>query len=314
MKTKRTLYAKGLKFGVILLAVVSFMFIPHGISAQEDTTPPVVLDFTIAPVVFDTMIADAILDFCVTAADLGTGLGGGSLDNSLTATAPGIGQLFTTSFGFTEGANQDTKCLSVTVPRYSPLGTFFLQLTVRDRFGTAATYRHPAIGVPDDPNLCDVGPCELENRLSGPLPDSDNDDIPDDADNCPDDSNPGQEDSDLDLIGDVCDPFPNDRDNEQAQCEEDLSDCLDNSIFADADDDGEADSTDLCPDTPPDIEVDGDGCSLQQFCTAIDTSSRHGRKICRHSDWQNDEPLKYRGDCKTIRQGKGLSNFKCVPR
>ena len=29
-------------------------------------------------------------------------------------------------------------------------------------------------------------------------------------DNCPIDSNPDQEDADMDLIGDVCDPFPND--------------------------------------------------------------------------------------------------------
>ncbi len=46
--------------------------------------------------------------------------------------------------------------------------------------------------------------------------------VADVADNCPDDANANQDDSDLDLIGDVCDPFPFDRDNEQAQCEEDL--------------------------------------------------------------------------------------------
>jgi hypothetical protein len=37
--------------------------------------------------------------------------------------------------------------------------------------------------------------------------DRDNDGIPDDADNCPDISNPGQEDSDNDSFGDACDNY-----------------------------------------------------------------------------------------------------------
>ena len=39
--------------------------------------------------------------------------------------------------------------------------------------------------------------------------DTDLDGIFDPNDNCPMDSNPGQEDVDMDLIGDACDPFPN---------------------------------------------------------------------------------------------------------
>jgi hypothetical protein len=42
-----------------------------------------------------------------------------------------------------------------------------------------------------------------------PPPDADNDEIGDDADNCPMNSNPLQEDRDRDLIGDVCDNCPN---------------------------------------------------------------------------------------------------------
>jgi hypothetical protein len=38
--------------------------------------------------------------------------------------------------------------------------------------------------------------------------DSDNDGIPDDEDNCPEVSNPGQEDSDNDSFGDACDNYP----------------------------------------------------------------------------------------------------------
>jgi hypothetical protein len=71
-------------------------------------------------------------------------------------------------------------------------------------------------------DLCEFGPCSVENRLGGNLPDSDGDGTPDDADNCPDDFNDDQADTDLDLIGDACDPLPEDRDNEQAQCEVDL--------------------------------------------------------------------------------------------
>ncbi len=54
--------------------------------------------------------------------------------------------------------------------------------------------------------------------------DSDGDGILDGFDNCVDDANPGQEDADSDLVGDICDPFPSDPDNEQAQCEVDLAD------------------------------------------------------------------------------------------
>jgi streptogramin lyase len=85
------------------------------------------------------------------------------------------------------------------------------------------------------------------------------------------------------------------------------------SPVADEDEDGEPDITDICADTPPDTDVDSDGCSLWQFCTAIDTSSNYGRRICRKSDWKNNEPLKIKGDCKAVKQGKGQSNYSCVP-
>ena len=86
------------------------------------------------------------------------------------------------------------------------------------------------------------------------------------------------------------------------------------SPVPDQDEDGEPDLTDRCPNTQLGIEVDSNGCSLWQFCSAIDTSMDHGRQICNRSDWKNDEPLNNIGDCKAIKQGKGQSNYSCVPR
>jgi hypothetical protein len=56
--------------------------------------------------------------------------------------------------------------------------------------------------------------------------DSDGDGILDAFDNCPSDANPGQDDLDMDGIGDVCDVFPQNPDNDQAQCEADLQQAL----------------------------------------------------------------------------------------
>jgi hypothetical protein len=73
MKTKRILYVKVLKFGLILL-VVSLLLLPLVAIALEDVTPPVLLDFTINPVVFDAGLSDVNIEACVTAADDLSGL------------------------------------------------------------------------------------------------------------------------------------------------------------------------------------------------------------------------------------------------
>ncbi len=132
-------------------------------------------------------------------------------------------------------------------------------------------------------------------------PDSDADGIIDPLDNCPDDFNDDQADFDLDLIGDVCDPFPDDRDNEQAQCEDDLAECEAVPAFLDSDGDGEDDSTDACPDTLPGRPVDGNGCTQAQFCSTIDTSTKAGERICKSSDWRNDEPVTKPKDCAVLK-------------
>lgn len=97
--------------------------------------------------------------------------------------------------------------------------------------------------------------------------DMDDDDWADNLDNCPDIVN-DQTDSDGDGLGDACDPFPNDPNNELAQCEMDLADALE--------------ELDMCQNPPPPpmpdpecsdgIDNDGDG--------AIDLEDRQ----CRSAD------------------------------
>lgn len=72
------------------------------------------------------------------------------------------------------------------------------------------------------------------------------------------------------------------------------------AALADADADGVRDPSDACLGSEPATEIDGLGCSLAQFCAAIDASNGSGRATCNHSDWRNDEPLADSpNDCKT---------------
>jgi hypothetical protein len=72
--------------------------------------------------------------------------------------------------------------------------------------------------------------------------------------------------------------------------------CLGHLLFDDTDLDGEPDSTDRCPSTPSGSASDGNGCSVEQFC------SQQSARLCRRADFRNDEPFaKKPGDCVPTR-------------
>lgn len=159
--------------------------------------------------------------------------------------------------------------------------------------------------------------------------DPDGDEFAGFRDNCPQVFNPEQLDRDRDRLGDACDPFPERWDNYTAQLEVDLGTalaqlasaqaaaqeaqaalgvCLARRFFEDADADGEEDSRDLCPDTASGEAVDGDGCSLAQFCA----NAGPWRLVCARADWRNDESLVPRPrDCALT--GHHPSERVCAP-
>jgi hypothetical protein len=200
-------------FAALILATASPAF------AQQDTTPPVLLDFTISPTVFDTGPSEVVLTLCVTARDDLSGLS--FANTSRFASVNELGPGIHTSGASFSGELEATVCWDATVPRYKIYDIYALAVTVRDMAGNSAIWGHPHYNL-NAPDLCALGPCEVENRPGGGLPDFDGDTIPDDADNCPDDPNLDQADADLDLIGDECDPFPTEPDHDKAQCFVDL--------------------------------------------------------------------------------------------
>jgi hypothetical protein len=170
-----------------------------------------------------------------------------------------------------------------------------------------------------------------------PIQDSDGDGFPNASDNCPLDANADQLDTDSDTIGDVCDPFPNEPNNDLAQCLVDLADMTSDhdacheeletadaaleaanaqlaAAIADADGDGRRDLDDACADTAEGADVDQGGCSAVQFCEAIVATTKDGQKICKKADWRNDEPTmkKSEADCQVEKGEKGSGDDRCV--
>jgi len=342
----------------LLLAIV---LISAPASAQQDTTPPVLLDFTISPVVFDTGPAPVMFSWCATVADDLSGPCQVCVEVNDTVPFSGP-SLFGSCRDGSGGTSPQTICGSTTAPRFSEYRTYVVGVQTEDCSQNARRWGDQSFGLAD---LCSVGPCSIENRPAGTQPDTDSDGVPDDADNCPNVFNSDQSDRDHDLIGDACDPFPNDRDNEQAQCEADLAQCLANqtscpadlsqaqqdlavcqdtlastqstvtetqaalstcesnlstvdaeltSATADTDGDGVRDLGDDCPNTPPSVAVDQQGCSQAQFCDAVSVQDATGRKTCLRADWQNDEPLmnSRARDCAIDRNLPGPADDRCV--
>jgi cysteine-rich repeat protein len=83
-------------------------------------------------------------------------------------------------------------------------------------------------------------------------------------------------------------------------------------LIPDQDGDGEADPTDLCPDTTG-SPVDANGCDLDQFCNAISpnvpTLSK-GIKKCVLADFQNTGSR----DCRKVKISRRPLVFGCIPK
>lgn len=139
---------------------------------------------------------------------------------------------------------------------------------------------------------------------------------------------------DRDGVGDACDPFPEDTDNlgacltdrdrliaqistrrmqnselrtENDRLRVELEKCQ--SAGQDEDGDGVADTEDQCPESPPGGKVDARGCTLAQFCGAIDVSPFSGLLECFKADWMADEKHQFPGDCQIVTRGFKL---RCV--
>ena len=72
--------------------------------------------------------------------------------------------------------------------------------------------------------------------------DTDEDEVPDEVDNCPEASNPGQEDADLDGVGDAC------------------------QVESDEDEDGVTDEVDNCTEVPNSEQIDSDENGVGDAC------------------------------------------------
>ncbi|MCP4580948.1 MAG: hypothetical protein GY839_04980 [candidate division Zixibacteria bacterium] len=127
------------------------------------------------------------------------------------------------------------------------------------------------------------------------MPDGDEDGIPDDLDNCPDDSNPGQENSDDDDLGDECDNCPDDNNPDQADFDNDtVGDECDNCPAdenpdqVDLDEDGVGQICDNCPDLPNQDQADVDNDDVGDICDNCPSDS-NSMQIDDDEDGWGDE-------------------------
>lgn len=148
--------------------------------------------------------------------------------------------------------------------------------------------------------LCDDtgGTCRAVSQGA----DSDGDGIGDGADNCPNQSNPGQEDGDGDSVGDVCDNCPSVPNPGQGDSDDDG---IGDACEEDSDGDGVLDDDDQCPLEGPcaaDFSCNGDileECTLNAGCQEIvQTDCSLNGQVCNEDS----------GECEDDDDGDGEAN------
>jgi hypothetical protein len=132
--------------------------------------------------------------------------------------------------------------------------------------------------------------------------DADADGVETSRDNCPNYPNPEQRDGDYDGIGDLCDPYlddaENDVDRDGISAARDNCPDVANQLQSDADGDGFGDECDLCPAQPDDLQRDLDGDGVGDACdTDVD-----GDGIANGDDADDDGDGVTDGadDCPTV--------------
>lgn len=235
--------------------------------AQEDTTPPQLLNLIINTPVVDTTGGEAEYAITLYARDDLSGI------SFINVNVIGPGSRPGAVCGLIVGSPLEGvfRC-SAAFPQFFPLGTYTIQdVVLIDNVGNR-------IDVTTLDLVARGFPTTFQNADLGGQPDFDNDGVPDTFDNCPDDPNPGQEDRDLDGIGDVCDPFPDDPPVEplpdvDADSIPDLFDnCVNdpNTDQADIDADRVGDVCDNCVPLPNRDQKDEDNNGFGDVCDALD--------------------------------------------